>query len=94
MPTLSQVRKKPEPTDTSRKGYAWNTVLFNCDCHSFDEVERQLQKAIRCSLSKAREISWRVHSTGSAAVYAGPRERCEAVAMVLEDIGLIVKVSQ
>lgn len=51
-------------------------------------------KAIRCSLKAAREIAWKVHTTGSAVVYSGPRERCEAVAMVLEDIGLVVKVSE
>ncbi|MBI4677535.1 MAG: ATP-dependent Clp protease adaptor ClpS [Elusimicrobia bacterium] len=42
----------------------------------------------------ARRISWEVHTKGSAAVYAGPRERCEAVAAVLEQIGLRVLVTQ
>lgn len=83
-----------DPTDTNKRGFAYKTILFNCSCHSFDEVEQQLIKAIHCSLSKAREISWKVHSSGSAVVYTGPRERCEAVAMVLEDIRLIVKVSE
>ncbi|MBI4375144.1 MAG: ATP-dependent Clp protease adaptor ClpS [Elusimicrobia bacterium] len=72
----------------------WRTVLFNCDCHTFDEVERQLIKAIRCTLARARQISMEVHTKGSAVVYRGPRERCEAVAMMLEDIGLIVKVTK
>ena len=51
-------------------------------------------KAIRCSQSQARKLAWEVHSKGSAVVYTGHRERCEAVAMVLEDIGLVVKVSE
>ncbi|MBI5595332.1 MAG: ATP-dependent Clp protease adaptor ClpS [Elusimicrobia bacterium] len=72
----------------------WRVVLFNCECHSFDEVERQLIKAVRCSLAQARAWSWEVHSKGSAVVYKGPQERCEAVAGVLEDIKLAVKVSQ
>lgn len=72
----------------------WKTILFNCDCHTFDAVEKQLMKAARCSLSQARKYSWEVHSKGSAVVYKGPRERCEAVAAVLSDIGLIVKVAQ
>lgn len=83
-----------DPTDTTRRGFSCKTVLLNCNCHSFDAVEQQLIKAIHCSLSKAREISWKVHNSGSAVVYVGARERCEAVAMVLEDIGLIVKVSE
>lgn len=94
MPAATAIRKSPEETDKTRKGFSCKTILFNCNCHSFDEVERQLLKAIHCSLSKAREIAWTVHTTESAVVYTGPRERCEAVALVLEDIGLIVKVSE
>lgn len=85
--------KGPRPADVS-KGGGWRTVLFNCDCHTFDEVERQLMKAIRCSLSRARGLSWEVHTQGQAVVYEGPRERCEAVADVLGSIGLRVKVTQ
>ena len=83
-----------ETTDDSGTGQGWRTILFNCSCHTFDEVERQLIKAVRCSLSQARRYSMEVHTKGSAVVSQGPRERCEAVAMVLGDIGLIVKVSQ
>lgn len=72
----------------------WKTILFNCECHSFDEVERQLIKAIRCTLSQARRFSMEVHTKGLAVVYKGPRERCEAVAMVLGEIGLVVHVSK
>lgn len=70
----------------------WKTILFNCDCHTFDQVEAQLIKAIRCTLSQARKFSTEVHTKGSAIVYRGPRERCEAVAMVLDSIGLITRV--
>lgn len=72
----------------------WKTILFNCDCHTFDAVEAQLIKATRCSISQARKWSLEVHTKGSAVVYKGPRERCEAAAAVLEDIGLLVKVSR
>lgn len=72
----------------------WRTVLFNCECHTFDEVERQLMKAVRCTLSQARRYSMEVHTQGSAVVYRGPKERCEAVAMVLGEIGLLVNVTQ
>lgn len=72
----------------------WATILFNCECHTFDEVERQLIAAIRCTLSRARQISMEVHTKGSAVVYRGARERCEAVADVLGSIGLLVKVER
>jgi ATP-dependent Clp protease adapter protein ClpS len=94
MATLTEIKKVTDPTDRSKKGFGCKTILFNCNCHSFDEVERQLIKAIRCSLSQARNIAWKVHTAGHEVVYEGHKERCEAVAMVLEDIGLLVKVSE
>ncbi len=85
-----------ETTSDSDSGTesGWKTVLFNCRCHTFDEVERQLIKATGCSLSRARAMSWEVHSKGSSVVYEGTAQRCEAAALILEDIGLIVQVSQ
>ena len=68
------------------------TVLFNCDCHTFDEVETVVMKATRCALARARRISNEVHTRGSAVVYDGPLERCEAVAEVLASVGLRVSV--
>jgi ATP-dependent Clp protease adapter protein ClpS len=80
------------PLDSGEGFPGRKVVLLNCDCHTFDEVERQLMKAIHCTLSRARRLSWEVHSKGSAVVYSGPGERCEAVAAVLEDIRLAVKI--
>ena len=51
-------------------------------------------KAIRISYERGMEIANVVHTSGKAVVYTGHRERCEAVAMVLEQIGLLTKVSQ
>ena len=90
--TVEVIEEVTDDGTTSASG--WKTILFNCECHTFDEVERQLIKATRCSLSQARKYSTEVHTKGSAVVYKGPRERCEAVAMVLEQIGLLAKVSQ
>lgn len=81
-----------ETSDGTTSASGWKTILFNCPCHTFDQVENQLLKAIRCSLSRARQYSMEVHTKGSAIVYSGHRERCEAVAMVLGEIGLLVKV--
>jgi len=91
---LPETQRVEETTHDSSLGHAWRTVLFNCDCHSFDEVERQLIKAVRCTLSRARQLSNEVHTTGAAVVYNGPRERCEAVAECLGAIGLRVGVTQ
>lgn len=90
----SKTLEAEQTLDSSGTSLQWRVILFNCDCHTFDEVERQLMKAIHCSLARARRFSWEVHSKGSAVVYQGHLERCEAVASVLEDIRLLVKVSQ
>jgi ATP-dependent Clp protease adapter protein ClpS len=81
-------------SDDTAADSGWKTILFNCECHTFDEVERQLIKATRCTLSQARRYSTEVHTKGLAVVYRGAKERCEAVAMVLAEIGLIVSVAQ
>jgi len=89
----AEIKKTEDPADSER-GSPWRVILFNCDCHSFEQVEAVLLKAVRCSLAQARAYSWEVHSQGSAVVYEGPLERCEAVADVIGAIGLQVKVSQ
>lgn len=87
------VKNVEEPADVDR-GSGWSVILFNCDCHSFEQVEGILLKAVRCGLAQARAYSWEVHSQGSCIVYQGALERCEAVADVIGSIGLQVKVSQ
>jgi ATP-dependent Clp protease adapter protein ClpS len=90
----AKTRKEKKPTDGITRGAPWNTVLFNCNCHSFDDVACQLMKAIHVSYDKGMELAGVVHNSGKAVVYTGHRERCEAVAMVLEEIRLVVKVAQ
>lgn len=92
--SLQNPVKDKKPTDGTTRGLPWNTILFNCDCHSFEDVALQLMKAIRVTYASGMSIANTVHTAGKAVVYTGPRERCEAVAMVLEDIRLVVKVSQ
>jgi ATP-dependent Clp protease adapter protein ClpS len=88
------VREEKPVENDGEPAEPWKTVLFNCDCHTFDEVEKIVMKAAHCSLSRARQISNEVHTRGSAVVYTGVRERCEAVADVIASIGLRVKVVQ
>ncbi|MBI4062010.1 MAG: ATP-dependent Clp protease adaptor ClpS [Elusimicrobia bacterium] len=89
----AQARGIEKPVDAGLDS-GWRVILFNCDCHTFEQVEGALIKAVRCSLAQARAFSWEVHSKGSAVVYRGARERCEAVADVLGRVGLQVKVSR
>lgn len=79
------------PADTGA-GHGWRTVLLNDDWHTFQEVALQLMKAVRCTYEKGLALANVVHLTGSAIVYQGPKERCEAVAEVLEEIRLKTQV--
>jgi ATP-dependent Clp protease adapter protein ClpS len=72
----------------------WMTILHNCECHTFEQVVRQLQKAIACTEAKGWEIAWQVHNTGKAVVKVGPEAECVRVGNILASIGLVVTVVQ
>ena len=72
----------------------WITILHNCDCHTFEDVVKQLIKAIGCSEDRAWEIAWEVHNTGKAVVKVGPETARGRVGNILAAIGLLVTVTQ
>jgi ATP-dependent Clp protease adapter protein ClpS len=72
----------------------WMTILHNCDCHTFEDVVRQLQKAIGCSEAEGWDIAWQVHNTGKAVVKIGSETECVKVGNILAAIGLVVTVTQ
>ena len=72
----------------------WMTVLHNCECHTFEEVVKQLMKAIACSEERGWELAWQVHNTGKAVVKVGSETECVRVGNVLASIGLVVTVTQ
>lgn len=75
-------------------GNPWQTVLFNDEVHSFDEVILQIQKAAGYSLERAVEITLRVHNNGKAIVKIGSKLECEKVAAVLGQIQLTTLVEK
>ena len=72
----------------------WVVILYNCDCHSYEEVIFQVQRATACSLEKAVWITHEAHVTGRAVAYSGTLEECERVARVLRDIQLQVETDK
>jgi ATP-dependent Clp protease adapter protein ClpS len=72
----------------------WITILWNCDCHTFEQVARQLMKAIACSYDEGMAIAGRVHKNGSAVVRVGAKTECERVGRILAEIGLRVSVAE
>ena len=72
----------------------WLTILHNCDCHTFQQVVRQLMKAIACTEERGWELAWQVHNTGKAVVKIAGEPECVRVGNVLAAIGLVVTVTQ
>jgi ATP-dependent Clp protease adaptor protein ClpS len=83
-----------EVEDTGTGGGEGSKVfLFNCDCHTFEEVIAQLLKAVPgMTRSLAEELAWRAHNHGLAEVYRGSASDCDRVAKILGETGLIVQV--
>jgi ATP-dependent Clp protease adapter protein ClpS len=72
----------------------WQTVIFNCYCHTFEDVARQIKRAILCTDEKANDITLVAELTGSAIVCFGTKEYCENIARMLGGTGLDVTVTQ
>ena len=82
------------PHESAGSDGPWVVILYNCDCHSFDEVILQLQKATGCSLEKAMEIALEAHTRGRAIAYTGAAVDCERAAGVLRSIRLQVETDR
>ena len=72
----------------------WIVILYNCECHTFDDVEQILQKATGCSLEDAQAIAVEVDTRGRAICYSGTQEECERVAQIIASIRLQVETDR
>jgi ATP-dependent Clp protease adaptor protein ClpS len=78
---------------TTGGGEGNQVFLFNCNCHTFEQVITQLLKAVPgMTRPLAEELAWRVHNSGLAEVYRGGAVDCDRVARILAETGLIVQV--
>ena len=93
---MSRGRPAAEVEDRVDEAVAppWMTILHNCDCHTFEDVVKQLIKAIACSEDRAWELAREVHNTGKAVVKVGPETECVRVGNILAAIGLVITVTQ
>lgn len=83
---------KTRKNDGAGSGDAHKTILFNCNCHTFESVIDQLIYALGCSYEAARRFAHIAHSNGKATVFTGTQDACDAVADKLAEIGLMVRV--
>ena len=61
----------------------WIVILYNCECHTFEDVIGILQKATGCTIDKGYAIALEVHTKGRAICFSGSREECERVAAII-----------
>lgn len=88
-----QVAPQEVEDRTAGGGEGSKVFLFNCECHTFEDVITQLLKAVPgMTRPLAEELAWRVHTTGLAEVYRGGASDCDRVARILGETGLIVQV--
>ncbi len=70
----------------------WGVDLYNDEIHTFEEVIRQLIKAISCTQGRAEDLAWTVHNEGLAHVFDGKFDECLRVSGVLHEIGLLTQI--
>ena len=87
-----KVEASEETTIGTGTRFGSKTILFNDDYHTFQEVALQLVRATGCTYGQGMSLANVVDLVGSAIVYSGTKDRCEAVAGVLAEIGLKVAV--
>tara|TARA_B100000315_G_scaffold252046_1_gene288023 strand:+ start:963 stop:1253 length:291 start_codon:yes stop_codon:yes gene_type:complete len=89
--TTPEVTEK-ENTGTG-DGFAGRVILFNCECHTYDDVIKLLCNAVPAMTpSRAFELAWTIDNTGQAEVFSGPMTVCNEVAASLNAGGLRVQV--
>ena len=70
-------------------GDAWRVIVLNDDHNTFDGVARTLARVIPgVTLDKGYAIADRIHNSGQAMVWSGPKEPAEFYWEQLNDAGL------
>ena len=72
----------------------WIVIIYNCECHTFDDVEQIVQQATGCALEKAEAIAWEIHTEGRAICFSGTQTECERVAKIIASIRLQVETDR
>jgi ATP-dependent Clp protease adaptor protein ClpS len=72
------IEKPREAGPDSALGGAWRVIVRNDDHNTFDHVAETLARVLPgVSIERGHEIAERIHSSGQAIVWAGPREPAE-----------------
>lgn len=70
-------------------GGIWRVVVLNDNFNTFDHVAESLARAIAgMTLADGYRLADRIHHTGAAIVWSGPREDAEEIWQELDGAGL------
>jgi ATP-dependent Clp protease adaptor protein ClpS len=70
-------------------GGLWRVVVLNDDFNTFDHVAETLARVVPdVTLADGYRIADRIHHTGCAIVWSGPREDAESYWVALDEAGL------
>jgi len=72
----------------------WIVILYNCECHTFDQVIDILQVATGCPVDVAEFLAVKVDREGRAIVFNGSQEECDRVAGIIASIRLQVETDR
>lgn len=72
----------------------WIVILYNCDCHTYDDVIGILQKATGCTAEQGMQIAREVDTKGRAICFSGSLEECDRVASIIASIRLQVETDR
>lgn len=74
-------------------GLEARVTVYNCNCHTYQQVIRLFCEAIPgMNSDRAFELAWRIDHEGSAVVYTGDWKTSEGIAKHLSAGGLRVSV--
>lgn len=91
-----ELRELPQydETDTGSGSGPHVVILYNCDCHTAEEVVKQLLKATDYPMQRCIEIMLEADARGRAIAYTGSADACRRAARILRSIRLQVETDQ
>jgi ATP-dependent Clp protease adaptor protein ClpS len=82
-----------ETTVTTGSDLRGRVIVYNCDCHSYEQVIELLCRAVpQMTPARAFELAYHIDHAGSAEVYSGEHKVCQQIAVILAEGGLRVVV--
>ncbi|MCA9354903.1 MAG: ATP-dependent Clp protease adaptor ClpS [Candidatus Kaiserbacteria bacterium] len=80
--------KRLDTDKGKEKEKRWHVLLFNCECHTYDDVVEAVTEAIGCTVEQAIQYALVAEQFGQVSIFTGSYEECRKVERPLVRIGL------